>query len=175
MPYNEQSFLNGLAAGLTATAGGILGTFQETLLVGTALMTQLPDGAFDTFVSRVSIETPYPVTIAYEYGPDRNNPERVFRRVPASRYAQTLCHVVQLPSTVKSTDYHYNVYFFERRDMIPGIHFWAGFMLFPYRGGNPAQWWYYPGSPELVDAWITQSNRGGYLLDFGEGESNAGV
>ncbi len=167
MAYDDRSFFNGLAFGLAATAGRPMGPFEKTWMTGTKNFLRYPSGDFDTFVSKMYIQTAYPLTIVYEYGPDRNAPERVFRRIAASNRAQTIGHVVQLPETVKSTDYYYNVNFFERRDMVPGIHFWAGFMLFPYRGGSPAKWWYYPGSPELVNEWYTQSNRGGYLLDFG--------
>lgn len=173
MPYDDRSFFNGLAFGLAATAGRPMGPFLKNWATGMKNLLRYPSGDFDTFVSKMWLQTAYPLTIVYEYGPDRNAPERVFRRVPASHYVQTLCHVVQLPSTVKSTAYHYNVHFFERQDMIPGIHFWAGFMLFPYY--TSSQSWLYPGSPELVDAWYTQSNRGGYLLDFGEGEVDAGI
>ena len=56
MPYHEASFLDGLAHGLTATAGCPNGATRKTLLTGVRrLISGYPDGAFDTFVSRVSL------------------------------------------------------------------------------------------------------------------------
>ena len=164
MPYDDRSFFNGLAFGLAVTAGRPMEAFMKTHATGTRGLLRYPSGDFDTFVSRLSIQTPYPLTIVYEYGPDRDAPERAFRRITASSRTQTFYHVVQLPETVKSSDYHYNVWFFERPDMQPHIHFWAGFMLFPYYTSSRS--WLYPGSPEAVDSWYNQTNRGAWLLDL---------
>ena len=52
MAYDEQSFLNGLAAGLSVTGGQLLGGEGWQLMAGTTRMGayQWPEGNFDTFV-----------------------------------------------------------------------------------------------------------------------------
>lgn len=163
MPYDDRSFFNGLAFGLAVTAGRPMGPFHKTWTTGTKNLLRYPSGQFDTFVSQFSVQTPYPLTVVYEYGPDYNAPERAFRRLSGSRDVQTIYHVVQIPEAVQSTDYHYNVLFFERNDMQPSIHFQARFMLFPYY--TSTQSWLYPGSPELVNNWYTNTGRGGFSTD----------
>ena len=158
MPYEESAFLDGLAAGLTATAACPAGTPVKTLTTGTKRLRETWPGQFDTFVSRVYVETSCPLTIAYEYGPDENALQRVLRRVDASPETQTFYHVWQIPSAVPLTDYHYNVYLYERGDMTPNIYFDGYFMAFPYEAGG--QSWTYPGKPEAVRDWQTRTYRG---------------
>lgn len=157
MAYHEPSFLEGLAAGLTATAGLPMGAFQKRYTTGTGRIRYFPDGNFDTFVGKFLIQTPSAVTIVFEYGPDRNAPERVFRRVGASTEQQAVYHVVQIPEAVPLTDYHYNMYFYERNDMTRLIRYDTFFMAFPYH--TPNKDYLYPGSPELVRDWLARTLR----------------
>ena len=171
MPYDEQSFLNGLAAGLTATAGRYTGLLEKALIIGTDTFILHPTGTFETFVSTIHIQTPHPLTFIYEYGPDRDNPEREFRRIPASNQVQTICHVLQPPEPLRITehypsslDYYYNVSYFRHGPKPPGDHPWdsyynpwGGLMLYPYKD-RYNKWYFYPGSPELVDKWAVQSS-----------------
>lgn len=157
MPYHEESFLNGLIYGLTATDGRPLNSTRKTLLTGIRRMTGvLPDGAFDTFVSRVYIKTDSPVTILYEYGPaDADALSMDFRRVAASDDMQTVHHVVRTPQAFSLRQYRYNVYLLERDDMT--IRFDARFMSFPYSDNGATR--NYPGSPEQVTVWWTRTTR----------------
>lgn len=158
MAYHEPSFLEGLAAGLTATAGCPKGIFQKHYGTGTDRLVRVPPGQFDTFVGKFVIKTPYAVTVSLEYGPDRNTPERVFRHVSASNEQQTFYHVVQIPTAVPLTDYHYNMCIHETADMARVIRFDMFFMAFPYTnsGGETIS---YPGSPELVRNWLVRTFR----------------
>lgn len=158
MAYHEPSFLEGLAAGLTATAGAPMGALEKHRATGTDRFSQIPAGQFDTFVGKFLITTPFPVTIVFEYGSDRNAPERVFRRVGASEEQQAVYHVAQLPEAVPLTDYHYNMYLYERSDMVRVIRWDTYFMAFPYYppSGNE---YLYPGRPELVRNWLTRTYR----------------
>ncbi|MBQ6985992.1 MAG: hypothetical protein IJQ25_03285 [Oscillibacter sp.] len=169
MPYHEQSFLDGLISGLAATAGRPMGPLEKALVVGTDTFMSHPIGTFETIVSKMKIQTHYPLTIVYEYGPDRDNPERVFRRIPALNRVQTICHVLQLPEPLKITeyyprslDYYYNVSYFRRgpRPSVWSFDYetpWGGLMLYPVED-RYHKWHFYPGSPELVDEWLVQSN-----------------
>ena len=156
MPYHEESFLNGLIYGLTATDGRPLNATRKTLLTGIRRMTGvLPDGAFDTFVSRVSIKTNSPVTILYEYGPADGALSQDFRRVAASNDAQTVHHVIRTERTFTLRQFRYNVYLLERDDM--EIRFEGRFMSFPYADNGTTR--NYPGSPEQVTVWWTRASR----------------
>ena len=157
MAYHEPSFLEGLAAGLTATASFPMGAFQKHYTTGTGRLRTFPDGNFDTFVGKFLIQTPFPVTISFEYGSDINAPERVFRRVGASTEQQAVYHVVQIPTAVPLTDYHYNMYLYERDDMTQLIRWDTFFMAFPLH--EPTKDYLYPGSPELVRDWIARTFR----------------
>ena len=156
MPYHEESFLNGLIYGLTATDGRPLNSTRKTLLTGIRRMTGvLPDGAFDTFVSRVSIKTNSPVTLLYEYGPADGALSQDFRRVSASGDAQTVHHVIRTERTFALRQFRYNVYLLERDDM--EIRFEGRFMSFPYADNGTTR--NYPGSPEQVTVWWTRASR----------------
>lgn len=154
MAYHEPSFLDGLAAGLVATAGQPMALLQKHYTTGTNRIVHMPSGQFDTFVGRFLITTPFPVTILFEFGPDRNAPERVFRRVGASAEQQAVYHVAQIPQAVPLTEYHYNMYLYERRDMAQVIRFDTFFMAFPYNTST-----LYPGRPELVRDWLARTFR----------------
>lgn len=157
MPYHEASFLDGLAHGLTATAGCPNGATRKTLLTGVRrLISGYPDGAFDTFVSRVSLRTDSAVTILYEYGPaDADTLTRDFRKVGASDAAQTFHHVVRTPQAFALRAFHYNAYLLEQDGMQIGFN--ARFIAFPCSDhGTPL---YYPGAPEAVNVWWTQTSR----------------
>lgn len=158
MAYHEPSFLEGLAAGLAATAGTPMDALQRRYTTGTGRLTRIPAGQFDTFVGRFLITTPFPVTIVIEHGADRNAPQRVFRRVGASAGQQAVYHVAQIPAAVPLTDYHYNMYFYERDDMTRLIHFDTFFMAYPYSPSSGSEY-RYPGSPELVCDWMTRTYR----------------
>lgn len=158
MAYHEPSFLDGLAAGLAATAMSPTGTMIKRYTTGTGRFKRIPAGQFDTFVGRFLITTPFPVTIVIEYGPDRDAPERVFRRVGASAGQQAVYHVAQIPEAVPLTDYHYNMYFYERDDMARLIRFDTFFMAYPYYPSSGGEY-LYPGSPELVRDWMTRTYR----------------
>lgn len=157
MPYDEQSFLDGLACGLAATCGRPIGATRQTLLTGTGRMTgTLPDGAFDTFVSRVAILTPSPATILYEYGPaDAETPVREFRRVAASEETQTFYHVARIPQGVPLRDFRYAAYLIYPNNA--EIRFDARFMSFPYYASGAS--YLYPGSPELVNVWWVRTSQ----------------
>ncbi|MBQ6986893.1 MAG: hypothetical protein IJR48_03230 [Oscillibacter sp.] len=172
MPYDEPSFFNGLAAGLTATAGRYTGLLEKASIIGMDTFKRYPTGNFETIVSTIRIQTDYPLTFVYEYGPDRNNPQREFRRIAASKQEQRIAHVVQLPEPLtiaehypSSIGYYYNVSYFRHPKPTPyysdswGDYYtpWGGLMLYPYEGLNQ-KWYFYPGSPELVDAWAVQTS-----------------
>ena len=163
MAYHEPSFLDGLAAGLTATAMSPMDTLIKRYTTGTERIITFPDGNFDTFVGKFLIKTPFAVTIVFEYGSDINAPERVFRRVGASAEQQAVYHVAQIPRAVPLTDYHYNMYLYERDEMRQIIRFDTFFMAFPYHfpgdGHRPEKDYLYPGSPELVENWFTRTFR----------------
>lgn len=163
MAYHEPSFLEGLAAGLTATAMSPTGVFNKRYTTGTGRLVRIPEGQFDTFVGQFFITTPFAVTIVFEYGPDSNAPERVFRRVSASSEQQAFYHAVQLPAAVPLSDYHYNIYLYETDAMRRVIRFDTFFMAFPYTYSNNyphhGETVSYPGSPELVRDWLTRTYR----------------
>lgn len=159
MPYHEPSFLNGLACGLTATNGRQLsqGTYK-TLLTGISRVTSqsVLGREYDTFISRVYIQTDSPVSILYEYGPaDAASLTRELRKVPASAETQTVYHVRRIPEAVSMRNFRYSAYILERADM--QIRFDARFMSYPYPSG--AQILQYPGSPEQVTSWWVRSIR----------------
>lgn len=156
MPYDEESFLDGLACGLAATDGRPIDATRQTLLTGTERMTgTLPDGAFDTFVSRVAILTPSPVTILYEYGAPGETPARECRRVGASEETQTFYHVARIARGVPLRDFRYAAYLV-RQDAAE-IRFDARFMSFPYHASGAS--YLYPGSPELVNVWWVRTSQ----------------
>ena len=157
MAYDERSFLNGLAAGLTATAGHSSGVVKQTRTTGTDRVLYYPPGEFDLYMSKVIIDAPYPTAILYEFGTDRQNLERVYRRVGASAQEQTFYHVVQLPEALPMNEYHYNVFLLERDDINALIRFDTMFMAFPYYTSTRS--WIYPGRPELVHDWWTRTYR----------------
>lgn len=153
MPYHEQSLLNGLICGLSATAGRPLdGPIDKEAR-------HLIDTKYDwdlfvtTFASRIILEAPYPFTIEYNYGPKNGAKEKVFRHVNASKEIQVFYHVVQLPEAVKVRDYTYSFYFYDRRwyhevhTQTPDLLFRADTMYFPRYGQT------YPGSPDRVRDW----------------------
>lgn len=161
MAYNEQDFLNGMAAGLAATNGRLIG-YRKSLLTGVDRMRQagsaatLPSGAFDTFVSRVRILTPSPVTILWEYGPaDAATLTREFRRLGASDDWQTVHHAAQIAQGVALDDFRYNAYLV-RQDSAP-IRFDARFMAFPYYVSGVS--YLYPGTPEQVNVWWIRTTQ----------------
>ena len=158
MAYHEPSFLDGLAAGLAATAGTSMGVFRKRYTTGTDRFIRIPEGQFDTFVGKFMITTPFPVTIVIEYGQGYAL-QHVFRRVGASDEQQTVYHVAQIPAAVPLTDYHYNMYFYERDDMARLIRFDTYFMAFPYYHPSSGREYLYPGSPELVRDWMTRTYR----------------
>ena len=155
MAYNEQDFLNGLAAGLTATAGPLLVRMGKTLLTGTGRVSNPPEGNFDTFVSKIRIRTSFPVTLLYEYGPADGTLTREARRVGASEETQTVYHVCQTPTAVPFLSFRYGAYLMERAYM--NIGFEARFMTYPYSIGDSLR--PYPGSPELVSVWLSTTYR----------------
>ena len=157
MAYHEPSFLDGLAAGLTATAGTPTGLLRKRYTTGTGRLIDIPDGNFDTFVGKFIIQSPFPVTIVFEYGTDKNAPERAFRHVGGSAEQKILYHAVQLPEAVSLTDYHYNMYLYELDQQAPQIRFDTFFMAFPFYASTRS--YLYPGRPELVRDWMTRTYR----------------
>ena len=153
MPYQESSFLDGLAAGLTATSGRPLQNPQRTLLTGTSRVSagSVLNASYDTFVSRISVRSDSLVTVLYEYGPANAAFMLEARKVPASAEAQTVYHVCQVPQAVPMRSFRYNVYLLKRDDM--EVRFDARFAAFPYQNNA------YPGSPEQVNVWIARSVR----------------
>ena len=154
MPYQEDSFLDGLTCGLTATAGRPLQEPQKTLLTGISRVSagSVLNASYDTFVSRVSIRTDSPVTIVYEYGPaDSISATLEARKVPASQETQNIYHVCQIPQAVSMRNFRYSVHLLERDNM--EIRFDARFMAFPYQGDA------YPGAPEQVNVWLVRTVR----------------
>ena len=157
MPYEEESFLDGLAKGMTATVGRRTAENRKVLLTGISRMTGvLPEGEFDAFVSRVYIQTDSPVTIVYEYGPaDAETLTKDFRNVGASEETQILHHVVRPAGAYSLRAFRYDAYLLERDGM--QIRFDARFMSFPYSDDGTAR--EYPGSPEQVTVWWTRTTR----------------
>lgn len=158
MPYDEQSFTDGLACGLAATNARPLSPTQKTLLTGSARISSasILNAAFDAFVSRVQIRTDSIVTIVYEYGPaDAETLTRDYRKIRASDETQSVYHVCRIAEAVPLRSFRYNVYLLEREDM--QIRFDASFTAFPYQSGG--QTLEYPGSPEAVDVWLARTAR----------------
>lgn len=159
MAYDETSFLSGVAAGLTATGGRQLTDIRKTLLTGSSRMDLTPvlNSLQDTFISKVLIETSYPVTILYEYGPyGTENLTRESRRVRAAPgETQTFYHACQIAEPIPLRDFNYSVYLLERRGM--GIRFDAKFMSYPFQGSGLSLT--YPGTPEAVDIWWVRTIR----------------
>lgn len=145
MDYDERSFLEGLAAGLTATAGKRTGALRQTYLLNipSNLSPSVPSGEFQVFASRVWISAPYPVTILYEYGPDAQSFERETRRVSGET---TLYHACRPSEAVTIFHYNYRISVWERGENL--IRYQANFAPFPYRSRE------YPGTPEAVSEWI---------------------
>ena len=144
MAYDERSFLEGLTAGLTATAAPRLGALQRTYLLDIpSHLIRIPSGEFQDFVSRVWLSAPYPVTILYEYGPDAQSLEREFRRVSGET---TLYHAAHASEAVTIFHYSYRISVWERGENL--IRYQANFALFPYQSRE------YPGTPEAVSEWI---------------------
>ncbi len=154
MPYQETSFLDGLTCGLAATNGRRMQALQKTPLTGVFRVSagSVLAASYSVFVSRVAIRTDSPVTILWEYGPaDSISSTLDIRKVAASPETQTVYHVCQIPQAVPMRDFRYSVFLMERGGM--EINFDARFMAFPYQ--NHA----YPGAPEQVNIWLTQTAR----------------
>lgn len=150
MAYDERSFLEGLAAGLTATVAPRKGALARTSLLNipSNLAPRIPSGTFQVLVSRVWISSPYPVTILYEYGPDAQHLERETRRASGDA---TLYHAAQPSEAVDLNEYLYRVSVLERGENL--IRYRANFALFPYQSRE------YPGTPEAVSEWIATRYR----------------
>lgn len=157
MGYEEQSFLNGLAAGLSATGGQRLGALRRQLTVGTERIREvmLPEGDFETIVTKIIFRTQEARVLEYEYGLAGEELQKEFRRVGPSEKEQIFYHVWHLPEARPMTEFTYNAYFRE-----PGYTtaFDSYIMAFPYQAGNRT--YTYPGSPEAVDGWMTRNLRG---------------
>ena len=155
MAYQEASFLNGLAAGLTATAGRPIVRMSKTLLTGTERVTNIPEGNFDAFVSKIRIRTSFPVTLLYEYGPADGTLTREARRVDASEETQIFYHACQTPTAFPFRSFRYGAHLMERAGA--NAPFEARFMSYPYSVGDALR--PYPGSPELVSVWRATTYR----------------
>lgn len=149
MAYDERSFLEGLAAGLTATAAPRLGALQSSYLLNmpSNLLPRVPDGMFQVLVSRVWISAPYPVTLLYEYGP-ANDLTREVRRASGDT---TVYHAAQPSGAVDLNAYFYRVSVLERGEAL--IRYRASFAMFPYQSRE------YPGTPEAVSDWNFTRSR----------------
>ena len=158
MAYDEQSFLNGLAAGLSVTGGQPLGAWLRQLTSGTSRVGDYrwPEGAFDTFVSKITFRTRAARTVEYEYGPVGGEHQNEFRRVQPSTQLQTFYHVIRIPQAVPMPEYYYGAYFYEPQGAL--TDFDAYFMAFPYHVGGRD--FLYPGAPEQVDVWMMRGFRG---------------
>lgn len=156
MAYNTQSFLNGLAAGLSVTGGQRLGALRRQLVAGTIRQAeyQLPEGNFETVVSKIIFRTAEARVIEYEYGLAGDELQREFRRVGASEREQTFYHVWHLPEPRPMSEFSYNPYF---RELDYTTAFDSYFMAFPYQAGGRT--YVYPGTPEAVDGWMSRTLR----------------
>lgn len=157
MAYNEQSFLNGLAAGLSVTGGQRLGALRRQLTSGTERLREYirPEGDFETIVTKIIFRTQEARVLEYEYGLAGEEAQKEFRRVGPSEREQVFYHVWHLPEARPITEFTYNVYFWE-----PGYTtaFDSYIMAFPYQARSKT--YTYPGSPEAVDGWMSRNLRG---------------
>lgn len=141
-------------------------TYKRTQVTGTSRLVHFPDGEFNTFVSKVMFKQSAPPDVTrfweYEYGASGDSLSHEFRRVTSTEEQDTIYHVIQIPEAVPLQDFVYDVYLNEAyynrgvpRDRM--TNFDAFFMAFPFtRDGETLQ---YPGSPELVREWLTQTYR----------------
>ena len=157
MAYDEQSFLNGLAAGLTATNGQRLGALRRQLTCGTERIHdyQYPEGNFETVVSKIVFRSPEARVVEYAYGLAGDTLQQEFRRLGAATDEQVFYHVWTLPEALPMTDFSYNAYFMEP-DYTTAFD--SYFMAFPYRVGSRE--YTYPGTPEAVSVWMSRTFRG---------------
>lgn len=158
MAYDEQSFLNGLAAGLTVTRARPLVALNRQLISGTTRVGeyQYPPGNFDTFVVKLILNSRAAHTIEYEYGPAGSEYQKEFRRAQGSTELRTFYRVVQIPQALPMTRFHFDAYFYEPQGAL--TPFDSYFMAFPYRAGSREL--LYPGSPEQVNVWMSRTFRG---------------
>lgn len=142
-------------------------TYKRTKTAGTSRFVEIPDGEFNTFVSKVMFKQSAPPDVTrfweYEYGASGDSLNHEFRRVTSTEEQDTIYHVVQIPDAVSLQDFVYNVYLHEAyyelgipRDRMTSFDTY--FMAFPFttRKGETLQ---YPGSPELVKDWLTRTRR----------------
>lgn len=158
--YDETSFMQGFTCGLSATTGRPLGETVRDGVAGYVIMSNVPSRECNMFVSMVDIKAPRHATILYEYGVKNGEKTRVFRTVKASPERQTFYHVYTHPQKINLRDFEYSVYIIRRKDT--KYPYRAGFIPFPFDGhyqGSPIHY-EYPGSPELVDKWLSWSSYG---------------
>lgn len=111
MPYDKQSFLNGLAAGLTATATTRHKNYiiTKTSDIYPRRFLEIPISPYDIvyeeslyrienpiYVSGLVIRSRYPVSITYTYG-EKNNLKSETKIIPGSNESQIVHHVYRLP------------------------------------------------------------------------------
>ena len=161
MPYHEASFLNGLVSGLTATAGHRTGRISRLRMAGTErLQGYYAERNVEIYVSKVSLFTPYPMVILYEWGPHGTaEPNRLFRKIPGAPNEQTFFHFLRLPEEQIMANYTYNLYLYEWNEKIPETTLWSGFMAYPFTSKGVTRT--YPGTPEDVHEFLVTTSRTG--------------
>ena len=158
MAYEESSFLNGLAAGLSATYAQRRLPPTRYFTDGTSRLRNygLPKGDYDTFVIKLVLNEPTARIVEFEYGPEEGPYRKDFRRAPGSTELQTLYFVTQIPEALPMERFRCNAYFYEP----PGARtpFQASFMAFPHTRSGVTR--AYPGRPEEVNYWLSRTSRG---------------